>query len=333
MDTLSVCIIAKNEEKNLSRCLKSVKSIADEIILIDTGSIDNTINIAQEFNAKIISSPWNNNFSSARNKALEVASKDWILCIDCDEALDSTQVSKLKNMLNDSSYLGFRLKLINIIDNKPYKGEYLLRIIKNNSGFYFSGKINEKLNNSLYNDSYLNNILNSEFLLYNFGYDYNKKQLTARCDRNLSIYLSYEDKEKDYLYYYNIANEYFLLKQYGLAVNNYVKAIELNDNYFVNSYIAFLIIKTYYKMKKYSKAIFIGENFSLKYDAFREIYLLLSLCYEKIENLDKSRENFKLYLKLFEKGPPYCFRLEYIDLKNLIPEMFGFNLENLKKLS
>ncbi|MCR1951675.1 MULTISPECIES: glycosyltransferase [unclassified Clostridium] len=333
MDTLSVCIIARNEEENLSRCLKSVKSIADEIILIDTGSTDNTINIAQEFNAQVIKFPWNDNFSSARNKALEIASKDWILCIDCDEALDNTQVSKLKNVLNDSLYLGFRLKLINIIDNKPYKGEYLLRIIKNNSGFYFSGRINEKLNNSLYNDSYLNQILNLEFILYNFGYDYNEKQLTDRCNRNLSIYLSYADKEKNYLYYYNIANEYFLLNKYTIAINNYIKAIELNDNYYISSYLSFLIVKTYYIAQKYNKAILMGERYLLKNDAFREIYLLLSICYEKINNLEESRENLKLYLKLYEKVPQYYFRLDYINLKNFIPEMLGFNLESLERLN
>lgn len=330
MDTLSVCIIAKNEEQNLSRCLKSIKSIADEIILIDTGSADNTINIAQEFNAKIIKFPWNNNFSHARNKALKIASKDWILYIDCDESLDTTQVSKLKDVLNDSYYLGFRLKLVNIIDNKPYTGDYLLRIIKNNSGFYFSGKINEKLNNSLYSDSYLNRVSNLEFLLYNFGYDYNKKQLIDRCNRNLSIYLSYDNKEKDYLYYYNIANEYFLLNKYNLAISNYIKSMELNDNYYINSYISFLIVKTYYKEKKYSKAIFIGEGYLLKNNAFRELYLLISLCYEKINNIDKSRENLKLYLRRLEKESPYYFGLDYINFKNLIPEMFGFNLESLR---
>ncbi|WP_291649682.1 glycosyltransferase [Clostridium sp.] len=333
MNTLSVCIIARNEETNLTRCLKSIKSIADEIILIDTGSTDSTTNIAQEFNAKIIKFPWNNNFSSVRNKALEVASKDWILCIDCDESLDTTQVSKLKNILNDSLYLGFRLKLINIIDNKPYKGEYLLRIIKNNSGFYFSGKINEKLSNSLYNDSYLNQILNLEVILYNFGYDYNKKQLTDRCNRNLSIYLSYDTKEKNYLYYYNIANEYFLLNKYTIAINNYIKAIDLNDNYYINSYISFLIVKTYYKAKKYRKAILKGESFLFENNAFREIYLLISLCYEKLNNIEKSRENLKLYLELYEKYSPYYFRLDFINLKNFIPEMLGFNLENLKKLN
>lgn len=332
LGTLSVCIIAKNEEENLVRCLKSVQNIADEIILIDTGSIDNTINISNEFNAKVIHFLWNNDFSAAKNKALEVASKDWILCIDCDEALDSTQIIKLKNILNNSSHLGFRLRLINIIDNKPYKGEYLLRIIKNNSGFYFSGKINETLKNSIYKDSYINKILNSDMLLYNFGYDYDKKSLMKRCNRNLSIYLSFDNYKKDYLYYYNIANEYFLLKNYTKAINNYIKALDLSSNYFIESYMSFLIVKTYYKMNNFKEAIFIGESLSIKYNAFREIYLLLSICYEKIGGLDKSKNYLKTYLSLYSKGPPYCFRLEYINMNNIIPEMFGFKLDDLENL-
>uniref|UniRef100_UPI00293DC4C9 glycosyltransferase family 2 protein n=1 Tax=Clostridium TaxID=1485 RepID=UPI00293DC4C9 len=190
MDTLSVCIIAKNEEENLLRCLESIKDIADEVILVDTGSIDNTIGIAKKYNAQIVEFPWINNFSSARNKALEKATKDWILCIDCDEALDSSQVHEIKSTLKHSKSLGFRLKLINVIDNKLYEGKHILRIIKNNSGFYYSGKINEKLMNSIYNDSYINEIINLEYLLYNYGFDYNRKKLIERCNRNIDIYSS-----------------------------------------------------------------------------------------------------------------------------------------------
>lgn len=332
MDTLSVCIIARNEEKNILRCLKSIESIADEIILVDTGSIDNTITIAKKFNASIIEFPWNNDFSSARNKALDNATKDWILYLDCDEALDSTQISDLKNILNKSSYIGFGLKLINIIDNEPYPGEYLLKVIKNKSGFYFSGKINESIENSLYKDSYKNNISNLDIILYHFGYDLSRKDLTEKCNRNLSIYLSYRDDEKDYLYYYNIANEYFLLRDLNKSINNYTKSLHLNDDIFIGSYIVFIIIKTYYQMKKYALAISIGEGLSSKYDKFREIYFLLGICYEKIGNVDKSKESLKTYLRLFTKAPPYCFDLNYIDMKNLIPEMFGFKIDKLKSL-
>lgn len=333
MDTLSVCIIAKNEEKKISKCLKSVQDIADEIIIVDTGSTDDTINISKEFNAKVIEFPWENDFSSARNKALESASKDWLLFIDCDEALDNTQIFSLKDSLQYSNYLGFRLELINVIDNKPYKGDYLLRIIKNNSGFYFSGKINEKLKNHIYKDSFEDKIFDLEFLIYNFGYDYTNKALNKRCNRNLSIYSSYSEEKKDYLFYYNLGNEYFLLNNPSKAVDNYLKSLYLNDNLFINSYIVFSIIKTYYKVQKFNKAILIGEHLLDKYNAFREIYLLLALCYEKINNIEKSKEYFKLYLRLHTKGPPYCFNLNYMDSKDLLPEMFGFKLESFKNLT
>ncbi|MDZ7548534.1 tetratricopeptide repeat protein, partial [Clostridium perfringens] len=99
------------------------------------------------------------------------------------------------------------------------------------------------------------------------------------------------------------------------------------------SYITFTIIKAYFKMRKYDTAILIGEKLLDKYDAFREIYLLLGICYEKIGNLDKSKENLRKYLKLFTKGSNYYFSLDYINMKNLIPEMFGFNIETLKHLN
>lgn len=204
MDTLSVCIIAKNEESNLIRCLESIKGIADEVILVDTGSFDKTISIAEKYNAKIIEFPWEKNFSTARNKALEMATKDWILCLDCDEALDISQVYEIKRKLKNSKNLGFRLKLANVIDNKLYNGKHILRIIRNNSGFYYSGKINEKLMNSIYKDFHNNEILNLEYFLYNYGFDYSRKALIERCNRNIDIYLSFNKEEIDFLYYYYI---------------------------------------------------------------------------------------------------------------------------------
>lgn len=329
MDTLSVCIIAKNEEKNLLRCLESIQGIADEVILIDTGSIDNTISIAEKYNARVIKFPWQKNFSSARNKALEMASKDWILCIDCDEAIDSSQVYEIKKLINNSKNLGFRLKLINVIDNKPYEGKHILRIIKNNSGFYYSGRINETLMNSIYEDSYINQIINLEYLLYNFGFDYTRKNLVERCNRNIDIYLSFDKEEIDYLYYYYIGNEYYLLKKYSLAANYYLKALNSNENNYINSYLTFLLVKSYYNMKKYEKAILIGESFSIKYNSIRELYLFLSECYKKIGELDISKECFKTYLSNITSEYSYYFTLIHSSSKNLIPEFFGFSVNKL----
>jgi len=95
--TLSVCIIALNEEATIQDCLESVK-FADEIIVIDTGSTDKTKEIASKYTQNIHDFKWTGSYSDARNYAKSFATKDWILSIDCDERLsDETHLKKLIN--------------------------------------------------------------------------------------------------------------------------------------------------------------------------------------------------------------------------------------------
>ena len=84
LQRLSLCMIVKNEEETLPRCLKSVCSLVDEIIIVDTGSTDLTLSVAKDFCAQIFSFAWDDNFSSARNYSLDQASGDWILVLDAD---------------------------------------------------------------------------------------------------------------------------------------------------------------------------------------------------------------------------------------------------------
>ena len=85
---VSLCMIVKNEEHNIARCISSVKDVVDEIVVVDTGSCDNTLTIAQSFGAKVFSCPWEDNFSIPRNVSLEHALGEWILMLDADEQLD-----------------------------------------------------------------------------------------------------------------------------------------------------------------------------------------------------------------------------------------------------
>ena len=85
---LSVCMIVRDEEKYLKQCLDSINSIADEIIIIDTGSKDNSIQIAESFpKVKLYHHPWEDNFSLHRNQSISYATGDWLLFIDADEKL------------------------------------------------------------------------------------------------------------------------------------------------------------------------------------------------------------------------------------------------------
>ena len=82
---ISACYIVKNEEKKLPRSIESLKSAVNELIVVDTGSTDNTIEIAKSYGAKVIESTWQDDFSAPRNIAIENATGDWIIFLDADE--------------------------------------------------------------------------------------------------------------------------------------------------------------------------------------------------------------------------------------------------------
>jgi glycosyltransferase involved in cell wall biosynthesis len=97
---LSVCLIVKNEEKFLGQCLKSVRDLASQIVVVDTGSTDRTVEIAKEYGAEVYSFAWCDDFSAARNAALEHATGDWVLVLDADEELSAEGREKLKPAMN-----------------------------------------------------------------------------------------------------------------------------------------------------------------------------------------------------------------------------------------
>ena len=87
MIKISLCMIVKNEEQVLDRCLNSVKDIADEIIIVDTGSTDKTKDIAKKYTNKVYDFKWINDFSKARNYSFSKASMDYTLWLDADDVI------------------------------------------------------------------------------------------------------------------------------------------------------------------------------------------------------------------------------------------------------
>jgi glycosyltransferase involved in cell wall biosynthesis len=107
--SLSVAIIAKNEEASISKCLDSVKDIVDEIVVVDTGSTDKTKEIALQYTSKVFDFPWINDFSAARNFAFDKTSSDFIFWVDCDDTISKKDQEKIKNLdLSDKEIVLFR---------------------------------------------------------------------------------------------------------------------------------------------------------------------------------------------------------------------------------
>ncbi|WP_413199836.1 glycosyltransferase [Nostoc piscinale] len=108
--SISLCMIVKNEETTLPKCLNSVKDFVDEIVVLDTGSSDRTPEIAQQFGAEVHHFQWTNNFSTARNAALKYVTGDWVLVLDADEILNPSIVPQLQDAIQSDEYI-----LINLI--------------------------------------------------------------------------------------------------------------------------------------------------------------------------------------------------------------------------
>lgn len=128
--TLSLCMIVKNEEMNIGRCLNSVKSVADEIIVVDTGSSDRTKVIAEVFGAKVSDFEWNNDFSDARNYSLSLAQGDYVFVLDADEVFSKRDLNILEKLLmnaGDSAYQFITRNYvsdINLFGWQPNDGRY-----------------------------------------------------------------------------------------------------------------------------------------------------------------------------------------------------------------
>ncbi len=134
---LSLCMIVKNEEANLPRCLTSVRDAVDEIVILDTGSTDRTPEIAKEFGAKVHHFEWPNDFSIARNQSLKYVRGDWVLVLDADETLAKNIAPVLRQLIQEEQYL-----LINLVrqeigaSQSPYS--LVSRLFRRHPGLYFS---------------------------------------------------------------------------------------------------------------------------------------------------------------------------------------------------
>nr|WP_290226466.1 glycosyltransferase [Trichocoleus desertorum] len=144
---LSFCMIVRNEEQNLSRCLASVRSQVDEIIVVDTGSEDNTVEIAQQYGAQVKQFEWCDDFAAARNFAIAHASGDWILTLDADEELviESGKSEAWQEQLINSSpeSLAYWIPLLDA--HQPMTTLPTIRLFRNLSELRYCGRYHEQI--------------------------------------------------------------------------------------------------------------------------------------------------------------------------------------------
>jgi len=143
MPRLSVCIITKNEEQNIARVLASVKDVADEVVVTDTGSNDRTVEIARRLGANVLHFDWIDDFSAAHNFCNRQASGDWLLLLDADEELLPESHQELRSAIDQQEALAFNLirqDLSDADDPDRYTEMFQLRLFRNRDDLNFVGR-------------------------------------------------------------------------------------------------------------------------------------------------------------------------------------------------
>jgi glycosyltransferase involved in cell wall biosynthesis len=134
---LSLCMIVKDEAASLPLCLESVKDVVDEMIVLDTGSTDDTVSIAESFGAQVQHFTWNNDFSAARNAALKAVTGDWVLVLDADERLTQDVVPFMQQAMQEQNALVVNLvrKEIGAVQS-PYS--LMSRLFRKHDAIHFT---------------------------------------------------------------------------------------------------------------------------------------------------------------------------------------------------
>jgi tetratricopeptide (TPR) repeat protein len=146
--TLSLCMIVRDEEEMLGRCLAAAAPAVDEIVIVDTGSTDGTVQIARSFGARVIELPWTGSFADARNASFAAATGDWLLYLDADEVLVSDDALRLKALTGHTWREAISLvetSFIGELGDGSAVTHNALRLFRNRPGYRFAGSIHEQI--------------------------------------------------------------------------------------------------------------------------------------------------------------------------------------------
>lgn len=245
MSSLSLCMIVKDEGAFLEQCLNSVKELVDEIIIVDTGSSDNTKEIAAKFTDKVFDLEWKDDFSAARNFSLSKATKDWILVLDADELINKEDFEKIKKLIEDNSVEGYALTQRNYTNNSAllhwvpcenskgfsgYRPSRLVRLFRNNEKYRYKNKVHELVEYSI--DENKGKIVRIDLPIHHYGEtreEYIKKKKGEKYFKLGEAQIS--ENPNDARAYYETGIGCMIQNDFQKAIGKFEKVVEINPGY------------------------------------------------------------------------------------------------------
>ncbi|EFM09009.1 glycosyl transferase family 2 [Paenibacillus curdlanolyticus YK9] len=305
--SISLCMIVKNEAPSLKRCLDSVKGLVDEIVVVDTGSTDNTIDIALQYTSNVFSFTWMNNFAAARNESIRHATSDWILVLDADEYIQSEDHDKLKSFLSQfdkSIPAGIVLTINNFMSNETDFSQIMestgARLFVNHPCIHYVEPIHEQL---ISTDIPINWVSYS-FHIFHTGYTKQTVTTKNKSERNMSILMQLQaEKKNDPYYNFVLGNEYANIHEHHNAHQCYIVSYEgtkTTDTWF--NHLLDRLIATELQLELYNEASRHIEQGVKLYPQKADYHCLRGVLLEKLGFRKEAALHFSKCLDIFKQA-------------------------------
>lgn len=297
MPTISACLIVKDEEKNIARCLASLDPIVEEIILVDTGSQDKTIELATDFSkCRIFKKQWADHFSDARNESLKYATSEWILIIDADEVISFRDYEKIIRACEETSGDGFYMPTRNYTHNftrvdfvpsdaspeaegwPGWTPSHKTRIFRNNKGYRFEGRIHEVVDRNIIEAG--GRLESLDVPVHHYGENTFKME-KIDLYRRLALKKA-EEEPGNPMAFYELGQVQVATGEIDEGIKSFERGLELSPNFgdFRYGNLNYEIGNAYYQMKNdiekalnyYLKAIDVRPGYMYVYSMVGAIY-------------------------------------------------------------
>ena len=277
MPAISLCMIVKDEEKWLEGCVDGVKPIADEIIIVDTGSSDKTIQIAERLGGKVFRYEWDGSFSNARNFAISKASGDWILSLDADDRIAEQDLPKVRSLAGNRHFDGISFLIRDYTNNEflenfvalqpgdkygsqsaGFRGYKLGRLVRmfRNRGILFEREIHEVVEHSIRRRG--GRILDTDIPIHHLGELKGKGVSESKLEKYEELSgLRVQSNPNDPKDNFDLGYFYFRKGDYEKAEYFYKRAIRFKQDYLEAH---FGLQEAYASQGKYQEAVEVNRG-------------------------------------------------------------------------
>jgi glycosyltransferase involved in cell wall biosynthesis/Tfp pilus assembly protein PilF len=292
-------MIVKNEEEMLHRCLKSVKDFVDEIIVVDTGSTDQTVEIAKRFGAQVFHHAWEDNFSKHRNQSLQYATGEWFIYLDADEEIIEETGPLIRTAIQCETVDSITIEFISLYAGGERSYHTQQRIFRTDKGIHFEGRIHNRIVGVKKTRLY-------PIKVRHHGYNVAPKNAELKHERRIRI-LKREIKEdpENPVHHHYLAASYLSEPDYRRGAEEALLAIELADKKgegddFFYAWTHYIAATSLYQLGRFDEARKICRSGINRFPDDPDIYFVsCQIAFHKNEN-DQLDCHASKYLSLYE---------------------------------